>query len=58
MDISKIKAGKRVTYRSRKNTGRGKVVETYFGETGAWVKVNDPTRNVTVVVRPSQVEAV
>jgi hypothetical protein len=58
MDISKIKAGKRVAYRSRKNEGRGKVVETYTGETGHWVKIHDAARNATVVVRPSQVEAI
>lgn len=57
MDISKIKAGKRVAYRSRKNEGRGKVVETYTGETGHWVKILDATRNVTVTVRPSQVDS-
>ena len=57
MDISRIKAGKRVAYRSRKNVGRGKVVETYTGETGHWVKIHDAARNTTVTVRPSQVDS-
>jgi hypothetical protein len=57
VNIDKIKIGKRVAYRSRKNTGRGKVTDIYTGETGAWVKIHDNNRDVVVTVRPSQVDA-
>lgn len=46
-----------VTYRSRKNGGKAKVLGGYQGETGAWVVLHDRERAATVTVRPSQVTA-
>lgn len=56
-DISGPKRKAPVTYRSRKNGGKAKVLGGYEGETGAWVVLHDRERNATVTVRPSQVSA-
>ena len=54
MDITKIKIGKRVTYRSRVNAGTATVVAVNTKATGTWVTVHDKARKVDVTVRPSQ----
>ena len=51
----KINVGAYVSYVSRKNKGRAKVIRVYPGVTGPYVELFDRTRNKTVKVRPSQV---
>ena len=50
-----FKVGQTVSYKSRKHTGRGKIVESYSKATGPWVVVEDKTNLRRVTVRPSQV---
>lgn len=57
MELTKIKIGRTVAYESRAHKGKGKVTDIQEKLTGAWVTVNDPTRNKYVTVRPSQVSA-
>ncbi len=57
MDIDKLKEGRMVTYRARVYSGRGKVIEVYRRDNGAWVIVHDKARNVAITLRPSQVSA-
>lgn len=56
MDISKIKAGKRVAFTSRSTKGRGVVESIEAKGTGTWVtiKSKDHPKGV-VTVRPSQI---
>ena len=59
MDVAKIKEGARVSYKARVHSGTGKVTQVYRspgGGPGWWVIVHDKDRNVSVTVRPSQVE--
>jgi hypothetical protein len=57
MDLKRITTGKRVGYKSRCNTGTGKVEKTYAGKTGHWVTIHDKARGAVVTVRPSQVRS-
>lgn len=55
MDISKIKEGRTVNYKSRGHAGRGKVIEKYQRKNGWWLIVHDKARNASVSLRPAQV---
>ena len=50
-----IKIGMTVSYVSRKNKGRAKVIRVYPGATGPYVELFDKARGKKVAVRPSQV---
>lgn len=58
MKIESITEGKVVSYKARKASGRGKVVQKYQDTRPTWwVVVHDKARNASVTVRPSQTSA-
>lgn len=60
MDISKIKVGKRVAYRTpRGSTGKGVIEAINFKPgSGTWATVNDKTRGKKVTVQPAMLSSV
>ena len=53
MDITKIKVGQTLTYKTaRGTTGRGKVTDTSTTNHGAWITIHDKTRDKIMKVRP------
>ncbi len=55
MDISKVKEGRVLSYKTHRGTiGRGRVIEVTRKLTGWWVILEDKQRARAVTLRPSQ----
>lgn len=58
MELSKIKIGKKVSYKARSHSGTGKVTAVVEGARGSFVEIEDKNHpKGRVAVRASQVSA-